>query len=120
MDIIIFLLLIAVIGMIVIFRKKYVPQKGGGLSEYKKEKYLYKVTPLVKETSYWENLSEVTNIRNQKKISFDSIRGKELLANFLTAEDVCKLYIIDEESVELIYVPSNSLNPSELIRVTQK
>lgn len=119
MDIIIILLLVVAIGMIVILGKKYVPQKGSGVAEYKKESFLYKVKPLVNETGYWEDLSEITNIRKQKKLSFESVQDKQLLANFLTGRDLCKLYIVDEDTVEMLYVPSNSLNPIGTVKVAK-
>ena len=81
--------------------------------QFREEKNLYVVEPIVQYSASWMDISDVTEIGKSKILFFNELEGKELYAKDVRVDEntYWKTYIVDHEYVNIIYLPAFALNP---------
>ena len=81
--------------------------------DFKNETNLYVVEPLIDSTASWFDFSDVLNNQNAIPLHFQELKGKRLYAKFVREGDKScwKMYIVDMNTVNILYVESRALNP---------
>ena len=82
--------------------------------QFREEKDLYVVVPIVLYSASWRELSDVLDINKSKILHFEELKGKELYAKItrVGGELFWKTYIVDHDYVNILYFPTFALNPT--------
>ena len=85
--------------------------------EYKRERVLYIVEPLVNCCFAWERREDVKNPKEVFELDFNELDDVQFEAKIVTIGDekYWKLYIIGDNGMRLVYVNSTVINPVEQI-----
>lgn len=85
---------------------------------FMKETNLYEVEPIGRSTFSWMNLEDVPDEKEARVLDFNELRGKKLYARFVRAGDrsYWKMYIVDSQSVQVLYVNTFALDPGRLYK----
>ena len=111
------IVIIIFLTILIIMTSKYLKnkyQKAQIKWAYNNDEKHYRVEPLSEEVvPYWKNEKDIDDMEKAKFIDLSQIsKTKELVATF--KESYCKLYIIDEDEMQLLYVKSDKLNPKAI------
>ena len=81
--------------------------------QFREEKNLYVVEPIVQYSASWKDISDVKEIKKSIILYFQELEGKELYAKDVRVDEETfwKTYIVDHEYVNIIYLPAFALNP---------
>ena len=81
--------------------------------DLKKETNLYMVEAITRTTPSWRLLSEVSDPKKSIPLHFEELTGKKLYAKFVREgeKSYWKLFIIDNSTVNVLYVETGTLNP---------
>ena len=86
--------------------------------EFENETSLYEVEPIGRAAESWMNLSDVSEKNKSKPLDFEQAKGKKLYARFVRINDKSywKMYIVDQITVNIVYIPTGALNPIRLYK----
>ena len=81
--------------------------------EFQADKNLYVAKPLVTFSDSWAKLKDVPNEQKATKLFFDALTGKKLFLSFIRKNGTgyAKLYIVDSNQIDILYVKSETVNP---------
>lgn len=84
-------------------------------NQFRNEKDLYVVVPMVQYTASWRDIADVTDVNKAITLHFEELKGKELYAKYTRVGEnsFWKTYIVDHDYVNIVYLPTFALNPTE-------
>lgn len=84
-------------------------------NQFRNEKDLYVVVPMVQYTASWRDIAHVTDVNKAITLHFEELKGKELYAKYTRVgeDSFWKTYIVDHDYVNIVYLPTFALNPTE-------
>ena len=89
--------------------------------EFEQARGVYVVEPLVKATLSWRSFDDVHDEKQSVLLSFEELKGKTLYAKHLlkNGKHFWKLFIVksNTKEIHILYVPSESLNPTKQHRM---
>lgn len=84
--------------------------------EFLRDTRMYVVEALTKSTLSWQTLDDAGKEEKSKILCFEPLMGKQLYASFCRKgdESYAKLYIVSKCDVNILYIPSSSINPIKM------
>ena len=81
-------------------------------NQFRNEKDLYVVVPIVQYSVSWRDIADVTDVNKAIILHFEELKGKELYAKYTRVgeESLWKTYIVDHDYVNIVYLPTFALN----------